>query len=645
MQETKSNQVKHLKHEGFVVYEKVREYFKKGDKKEGGGVAIAAKLELNPALISEGEGNVEALTIDIHTKNITISCTSAYGPQKKECTQTKDKFWAHLGKQAENAMNAGKGFILQGDLNAKLGPSMITGDPKPECENGKRFKNFLKQHKLFVVNSLSLCEGLITRMRKLANGKLEESVIDFYVVCERVLPYVTKMIIDSDRKYSVTNYSQIKQGGQGIDSDHNTMFLKLLLQLCPTKIKKRLLYNLKNAKCQTIFKNITEDPQDILECFMNLDPLQKQCSNWKRVLEAYIGKAFRKIKIKNEEKKLSEAGPMIDKRNKLKSLFEKSPNEETKSSIEEVEKRISEILTKEGVAKSNMFKQFCNKSRTFPVQAMWKLKKKVWPKKPHSVPVAKYNHKGKLIGSPLDIMAALSKEYTDRLRSRKVRSDFIDQKELDNIVTKIKLSKAWEKKSEPFKMSELNVALKDLNKGKSRDPAGLCSEIFHPSVIGKNLKISLLLMLNKIKSQGQIADFMNVTSVTSIPKTGSKFLLTNERGIFKVSVFRTILLKILYNRNYETIDYNMSESNIGARKRKSCRNHIWILNGINFEHNKYKHKAQLVAQFWDYKQMFDSMSVIESTSDMYNIGMKDDSLVILNNLSTNITMTKKNTLW
>ena len=46
-----------------------------------------------------------------------------------------------------------------------------------------------------------------------------------------------------------------------------------------------------------------------------------------------------------------------------------------------------------------------------------------------------------------------------------------------------------------------------------------------------------------IKEKGEVPYFMNVTSVTTIPKSGSKFLLTNERGIFKVSIIRTLLLR------------------------------------------------------------------------------------------------------
>ena len=168
-------------------------------------------------------------------------------------------------------------------------------------------------------------------------------------------------------------------------------------------------------------------------------------------------------------------------------------------------------------------------------------------------------------------------------------------------------------------MSELKEALDNLNKGRARDPEGLCAELFQNEVIGESLKDSLLIILNKIKKEGEVPYFMNVTSVTTIPKAGSKFLLTNERGIFKVSILRTILLRLLYNRNYSMINANMSDSNIGARKGKSCRNHIWILNGINHEHHTSKKKSDLRFNFYDYKQMFDSMNLSETLSDMHSV--------------------------
>ena len=67
------------------------------------------------------------------------------------------------------------------------------------------------QNKLTPVNSLSLCKGIITRIRLLVTGKIESSTINFYVVCESVLAFVSKMIIDSDKKYIATNFTNVKK--------------------------------------------------------------------------------------------------------------------------------------------------------------------------------------------------------------------------------------------------------------------------------------------------------------------------------------------------------------------------------------------------------------------------------------------------
>ena len=91
-------------------------------------------------------------------------------------------------------------------------------------------------------------------------------------------------------------------------------------------------------------------------------------------------------------------------------------------------------------------------------------------------------------------------------------------------------------KSNPFSLTELEDALLNLNEGRARDPEGLCAELFKDNVIGESLNESLLIMINTIKEEGEVPSFMNVTTVTTIPKVGSKFMFTNERGIFKVSI-------------------------------------------------------------------------------------------------------------
>ena len=123
---------------------------------------------------------------------------------------------------------------------------IIPGDPRKQNRNGKLFEEFLSRNpQLSVVNGLPLCQGLITRSR-LRDGILEESVLDFFLVCDRVLPFVTSMVIDESKKYILTNYEQVRKGGKACDSDHATEIMDINLEVLSEKPVRRELYNFKD---------------------------------------------------------------------------------------------------------------------------------------------------------------------------------------------------------------------------------------------------------------------------------------------------------------------------------------------------------------------------------------------------------------
>ena len=124
-------------------------------------------------------------------------------------------------------------------------------------------------------------------------------------------------------------------------------------------------------------------------------------------------------------------------------------------------------------------------------------------------------------------------------------------------------------RSPPITREKVNKVLSQLKSNKARDPHGLINEIFHLNVIGEDLKESLFLLYTRIKEELEIPEIMEFANITSIYKgKGEKNDLQNEIGIFGINLFRSILLKIIYNDEYENIDKNMSDSNVGARKHK-----------------------------------------------------------------------------
>ena len=197
-------------------------------------------------------------------------------------------------------------------------------------------------------------------------------------------------------------------------------------------------------------------------------------------------------------------------------------------------------------------------------------------------------------------------------------------------------------KSLPWSMDDLELILKHLKLGKARDPNGWVNDLFRSDVAGKYLKMSMLKLLNKMKFENYITDFIDLADVATIYKgKGEKCDLENDRGIFLVTIFRSILMRLMYMDTYNTVDSNMSDSQVGGRKGKNVRNHIWIVNGVIVDVLSTKKKRPIDIQIFDYKQCFDSLWLQECLNDMYENGVKDDKLALLYNINTHVKIAVK----
>ena len=72
-------------------------------------------------------------------------------------------------------------------------------------------------------------------------------------------------------------------------------------------------------------------------------------------------------------------------------------------------------------------------------------------------------------------------------------------------------------------MEDLEHVLKGIKGNKARDLKGISRIIFKNSIIGSNLKDSLLIFFNKLKIDCKIPEFMRKAVVTTIPKKGKKY--------------------------------------------------------------------------------------------------------------------------
>ena len=131
----------------------------------------------------------------------------------------------------------------------------------------------------------------------------------------------------------------------------------------------------------------------------------------------------------------------------------------------------------------NNFGMFAGNNGNLNVNGMWAVKKKVFPKNPSSLPVAKKDVDGKVISSHQDLKLLYLETFVHRLRYRPIRDDYEVLITLKETLCNARIVLSKMNKSPPWTAADLHKVLSSLKNNKSRDPHGLINELFKPGVI------------------------------------------------------------------------------------------------------------------------------------------------------------------
>ena len=202
-------------------------------------------------------------------------------------------------------------------------------------------------------------------------------------------------------------------------------------------------------------------------------------------------------------------------------------------------------------------------------------------KKSIDPPAAMFDSDGTLLTSNCDIQARALEVYTDRLKGNKIEKRLEDYEKEINELCKSRLKLCKLNKAKAWTMEDLDMAIKDLDRGKSRDALGYANEIIKDEVAGTDLKLATLRFMNHIRKEQKFPDCLQACNITSLYKNkGSRKDLMNYRGVFRVPLLRSILDRLMYNDLYATIDSSLTDGNVGARKNRNIRDNIFIIGAV-----------------------------------------------------------------
>lgn len=263
--------------------------------KSGGGLMTAVDETLKPVLVTEGEDNVEILTVEALVGSRKVRIINGYGPQEDDELNNIFRFWQEIEEEIIKAKDSKCFVLLQMDANAKIGKDYIKGDPHTMSSNGRLFLDVsLRQH-LVIANTLDFCEGVITRERKVEQN-IERSVIDYIAMCEDMYKHLKEIKIDDKKVNVLSRYVKSKTGRKIITSDHNPLYARFDIRY--SKMNKKVRKEAFKFKCEESkdkFLNETSKKGCFSSYFRTNESFEKNANKFFKKRKQTIHKCFPKF--------------------------------------------------------------------------------------------------------------------------------------------------------------------------------------------------------------------------------------------------------------------------------------------------------------------------------------------------------------
>ena len=223
-------------------------------------------------MIESGE-NVEFITIKTALGAKQIRIILAYGPQEGSSMQDTDDFLTQISTQVNRAILSGNSVKLVGDFNATLGKRLIKGDVHDISANGKKIQSVLQFFYMVAVNSLSLCNGVFTRVNN--NNPDEKSVLDYVCITKDISDPLLSMYVDEKKMY--TPWRKLKWGKKY--TDHNAILLTMKLDTVLHKVgnqNRKTIWNFKDPQGWDKFYQLTQNDDQLLNVWRGNDSLESR---------------------------------------------------------------------------------------------------------------------------------------------------------------------------------------------------------------------------------------------------------------------------------------------------------------------------------------------------------------------------------
>ena len=179
--------------------------------------------------VKEGEDDDEYLITRLDHVHPALNIVNVYGGQESRMSRQEVlESWGRL-KVDLNAIKArNENCLILGDLNRAVGAGIlgVPGNNPRVSFGGTLVRELLEEQEYTLVNGLDLAEGGPWTWESAADCRTK-SCLDLVLVSAGLLPHVSSLIVDSQRKISPARVSIRKGKRKLILTDHFPLKVKL----------------------------------------------------------------------------------------------------------------------------------------------------------------------------------------------------------------------------------------------------------------------------------------------------------------------------------------------------------------------------------------------------------------------------------
>ena len=320
-----------------------------------GGVStsVTNNLKQNTVKVGEGRDNDEYLITRLDHCDPPLNIINMYGNQ--ECRARKDDIlegWARLIKDVREIECRGEFCLLMGDLNRKIGNDDlgIKGNDDKISFGGQLVRQLLEGGEYVQLNNLDIVVGGPYTWQDPADGS-RKTCLDLVIGSAGLVPYVSKIEIDSERKFTPKRVV-IKNGEiREVFTDHFLLVVDLEgLPMKRGEKEDRKMWNLHKDGGWKKYEQVTNDLAAAMEEAIEIkninieEVIKKVDSLGEKAKHIAFGKTKIKTKSGYEKRKVRQGVDTGDEANELLRKQTKKIEDEINDIKEKHEGRCHKFL-------------------------------------------------------------------------------------------------------------------------------------------------------------------------------------------------------------------------------------------------------------------------------------------------------------